>query len=221
MAANRGARSIGTGSEGYCGLASRTCAAGTGLQNGRFFAQFGIGLARSIGRIQGITHRAWTARQVITDERNIAFLSLWIGHAGSSSNYRAEGCLVERISPCQFSEGFSMLSMTMTSMGPLVDSSFSPSCSCTAVKMDGPEVSGVFRGRFRILTLRTDQMYCTKCGVELRDSDCFCSHCGVRSSTRPCRVKRAAQTGRHIRTEIATRANVVDGLYQGIPISQD
>src|ERR1700722_2124987 len=32
--------------------------------------------------------------------------------------------------------------MTRTSTGPLVDSSFNPSCSCKAVKMDGPTVSG-------------------------------------------------------------------------------
>jgi hypothetical protein len=34
-----------------------------------------------------------------------------------------------------------MLSMTSTSTGPFVGSSSSPSCSCTAVRSDGPSVS--------------------------------------------------------------------------------
>src|SRR5580692_1003719 len=37
----------------------------------------------------------------------------------------------------QFSEGFSTLSMTMVSPGPLAPSSFKPSCSCNAVKIEG------------------------------------------------------------------------------------
>ena len=36
--------------------------------------------------------------------------------------------------------GRSARSMTKTSTGPLCESSFSPSCSCSAVKMDGPSV---------------------------------------------------------------------------------
>lgn len=28
-------------------------------------------------------------------------------------------------------------------------------------------------------------MYCTKCGVELRDGDRFCSHCGARTALAP------------------------------------
>jgi hypothetical protein len=39
----------------------------------------------------------------------------------------------------QFSDGFSAEWITSTSAGTLPDSSFSPSCSCKAVKMDGPE----------------------------------------------------------------------------------
>jgi hypothetical protein len=42
----------------------------------------------------------------------------------------------------QFSEGFSAPSITKTSTGPLCDSSLRPSCSCTAVKIDGCESSG-------------------------------------------------------------------------------
>jgi phage shock protein C len=36
-------------------------------------------------------------------------------------------------------------------------------------------------------------MFCTKCGVQLRDDDCFCSQCGTRTS-----VARVAYTGRRL-----------------------
>src|SRR5262245_21013989 len=42
----------------------------------------------------------------------------------------------------QFSEGFSMLSITRVSTGPFEDSSLRPSCSCSAVNIDGPAGSG-------------------------------------------------------------------------------
>jgi hypothetical protein len=40
-------------------------------------------------------------------------------------------------SECQSGDGTSTLSIESTSTGALVDSSFRPNCSCTAVKMDG------------------------------------------------------------------------------------
>lgn len=38
----------------------------------------------------------------------------------------------------QFSVGCSTRSTTSTSIGPFCDPDFSPSCSCTAVKIEGP-----------------------------------------------------------------------------------
>jgi hypothetical protein len=42
---------------------------------------------------------------------------------------------------CQFPDGFSMLSMTMTSTGPFRDTSLNPNCSGKAVKIVGAEDS--------------------------------------------------------------------------------
>src|SRR6185437_1316613 len=49
-----------------------------------------------------------------------------------TTNYRL------RAAGVQFPEGFTTESITIISIGPLVDSTFSPSCSCSAVNTDAP-----------------------------------------------------------------------------------
>src|SRR5687767_7024976 len=62
----------------------------------------------------------------------------------------------------QFSDGLSILSTTSTSTGPLVDSSFSPSCSWKAVKSPGG-ASGSFDGGGTLTPILTN---CESSGVQ-------------------------------------------------------
>jgi len=53
------------------------------------------------------------------------------------SSWLFELAVPQKLTGFLFGEGSCILSMTTTSTGPLADSSFSPSCSCRAVKSDG------------------------------------------------------------------------------------